>query len=254
MDAGSLVGADLGARVSYRQHQPSIYPFRDTAGQAWAAEFGGAKDGVASRTREATLAHFPSSAPTDALGRIGNDRGLPQGPAESTADYRLRLADAWDAWSGAGGPLAMLDQLAALGYDATTCDPVIVQQNGRAYRRHSSGALITDDLGPNWAISGSPPWWTFDDNTALWTRFAIVIPSLPYWWTTPTNPPVSDPSLEEVNSIRRVIAKWKPAKAACVGIVVVTSGNIYGWPLTEQWGGATTWGSSSSLLWSAAIP
>jgi len=239
--------------MGYEEHQPSISPFKDEAGQAWAAKFGAAKDGVADRTREATLAHFPSRGPADALGLIGTERGIERGTSESDAAYRVRVAGAWAQWLRAGGPLSLLDALAGLGYTSANGNPVIVQQNGRGFTRTSGGALVTTTLAPNAGIAGSPPWWWIDSNFSFWSRFCVLFPSVPTGWTSISATPSSAtaPTLDEVDTLRRVIRRWKPATRTCMGIYVLVAGKWYGWPTTQVWGAATgNWGSSTVVVWS----
>lgn len=241
--------------MGYREHQPSIAPpwMQGTNGRKWHEQFGAAKDGVGTRARAAVLNELAGECDVSALPFLGVERMLEQGASETDATFRVRLRTAWSEWQAAGGPLALLDQLAAIGYTSANGDPVIVQANGRAYQRSAGGALVTTDLGPNWRISGSPPWWWVDPDFANWPRFAVLFPgsgSLPSGWATPTSPPSVDPGQDEVDQIVRLIRRWKPAKARCVGILVVTAGGCWGWPVTDLWGDVgDVWGGDTVITW-----
>jgi hypothetical protein len=98
--------------------------------------------------------------------------------------------------------------------------------------------------------TNSRPWSTFadydgvagggfDSNGDQYTsRFAIIFPE-----------GVSDPQLGDASNlarIRRVIAAWKTAHSRCVGIAVVASGEVWGWP-DGLWGDGGYWGSSVTV-------
>jgi hypothetical protein len=74
----------------------------------------------------------------------------------------------------------------------------------------------------------------FDNNTDFCSRFAILFP------TPPTGYPFNATDLARLQA---TIKKWRPAKATCVGINVLTSGRMWGWPATQTWG-TGTWGGS----------
>ena len=57
--------------------------------------------------------------PDDALPYIGEERGMPQYPAESADVHRERLHGAWDAYGWAGAEQAIITQLIAFGFTPT---------------------------------------------------------------------------------------------------------------------------------------
>lgn len=89
-------------------------------------------DGQVGLLKEAMQAAVPSAAPSDALDAIGADRQLIQGSAESDANFRIRLRDAWAQHKLRGTWLGLLIQL----YWSLGVQPggaYIIQQNGRVF-------------------------------------------------------------------------------------------------------------------------
>lgn len=142
------------------------------------------------RVKAGIKARMPGQAPTDALPHIGGDRGLVQGPIGSNADFIIRLQTAWDNWARAGTFLEMLVQLYWAGYTGVT----IVQQNGLAFSLSgnptagvdptsllvitdcdATTSVITSSITPTRQIPAGTPWFWFDSNTDLCSRFAIII-------------------------------------------------------------------------------
>jgi hypothetical protein len=150
---------------------------------------------------------YPDYAPSDALPNLGGDRKLVQGPAESDANFRIRLKGAWDDWARAGTWLELLVQLYWGGYTGA----VIVQQNGLAYSLSgapTAGAdptalltvttcatlstALTSNVNPPTAtatgrsIPSGTAWWQFAESrsananasdTDYCNRFAVLFPS-----------------------------------------------------------------------------
>lgn len=242
-------------------------------GRADVTSYGTVLDGQVALVKAAVKARFPELAPADALPYLASERGLLQGgtigggPSESNSAFGTRLKQAWDVpgWPVAGTPYAILIQLYySLGYT----NVIIAQQNGLIYGLVASptgdpdtdldietaAPLITPatpgpDREDQKTIPAGTPWWYFDDKTDFCSRFVVIFPSpLPAWWTDIENPPTqtSAPSLSEVNAIRKIIQQWRNAEATCVGIIVSTSGLLWGYPQDQVWGAATgNWGGTT---------
>lgn len=77
-----------------------------------------------------------------------------------------------------------------------------------------------------------------DPTGSFWSRFAVIFDNPPVAWTGIANPPLSTsaPTAGEIAIIRRIIAKFKPARSTCAGIIVATNSGLsrmcVGWPLT----------------------
>lgn len=165
-------------------------------GKKEAGALGDILDGYADLADAATKASFPDHAPSDALPKIAGELQIFQGYGESETAWRPRLRGAWEAWERAGWHLGML---LALYYDGYT-DAVLVQQNG-LYAQLSLplntadpfASLTVGQLGTLIAPlmsskAGGPtipigtPWWLFDSDTALCSRFGILLPTQPAFW------------------------------------------------------------------------
>lgn len=153
-------------------------------GAADASAQGAVYDDQVEQVREAVKARMPQLAPSDALPVIGGDRQLIQGYAESDANFRTRCQIVWEQWALAGTWAEMLYQLYwSCGLDCGST--WIVQQNGYAYSLSANPAVDTDpttllvvtELGTNVTVDypNAIPWWTFDGNSSLCARFAIII-------------------------------------------------------------------------------
>lgn len=230
-------------------------------GQANATALGTVIDAQISLIREAVKARMPQHAPDDALPFIGNDRGLILGLTEAEGDFAIRLYNAWNTWSLAGTAAVLLNNLYPISNEIGFA---LIQQNGLVYTL--TGPPTPDDLLANVEVNelaplasellpdppatktipAGTPWWTFDNNTDLCSRFAIVVADpAGIGWDDIQDPPTdsSNPSINEVNQMRQVIAQWKPAKATCMGIYVLTSGLMWGYPPDQVWGaGSGDWG------------
>ncbi len=157
----------------------------------------------------------------------------------------------------------MLYQLyETLGYEQV----YLVQQNGKIYHPDSLGVddprdgvavgntmtLATPATpGPGYTktIPAGSEWWRFDDKTDFCSRFALLFPGpLPASWTDIQNPPTSTsaPSLNEINMIKQIVQRWRNAEATFMGIYVLTSGLMWGYPIDQVWGASTgNWGGTT---------
>lgn len=175
-------------------------------------------------TVDAAQSRFPTECPPDALPYHGRDRGIRRGPLENDASYVARLLLWVASWRGAGVGRAMLDQIA--GY-LTPHQPRIRvwTQRGMLYTREADGTFtITRVAAFDW-----------DSNAALWARFWVIIDSVggaPWsrdgtWgdgvevWGTPADGTWgSTATISQVQTIRSIIAEWKPAASVCQNIIV----------------------------------
>ena len=97
--------------MSYESYQRALLPppLRGDTGEAFAGVLGRAKDAVVALAKDAVYVGqvidpdaLGREAPGDALGRLGADADLDQGPIESPQSYRARILDAWDLWGWSG--------------------------------------------------------------------------------------------------------------------------------------------------------
>jgi hypothetical protein len=195
---------------------------RDEWGAAYLSAFGARKDAHAALLKEAVKARMPGIAPSDALARLGAERGIDRGQGESEAAYRARVVAAWDVWRWAGTPFGLLLALYRAGYTPQSGKVILQTQGdpvagGYQYELRADfdpavhapeQALVVTGLGVV-ALGGLP--------AALWQDFAVffVPPLLPAW-----DPAPADAS-PEVNGIRSLITRWKPGHERCVALKVL---------------------------------
>jgi hypothetical protein len=192
--------------VTWAKNLPIPWLVAGPVGQAECSSWPAVVDSQIVLLDAARKVAYPDYAPSDALPNLGGDRKLVQGPAESDANFRIRLKGAWDDWSRAGTWLELLVQLYWGGYTGA----VIVQQNGLAYSLSGAptagadptalltvttcatlSAALTSNVNPPTAtttgrsIPSGNGWWQFADtrsanpnvsDTDYCNRFAVLFP------------------------------------------------------------------------------
>lgn len=208
--------------------------------------------GVTARAKYAVKARFPdnplgaTATPDDALDGIGGDRQLERGTS-SSSQFGTRLRKAWTTWAFAGTAYGVLQQLWFLGYQNVH----IYIVNGAAFTLQSATGDPAADL-VRYDVHTTPrtmpgSWWPSPGLTSAvsparrwWTRYALIFDAplptpatgAPSDWTSAVPAARSD----ELNAIRRIINRWQPAYAICDRIVILTSGQVIGWPLSLRIG------------------
>lgn len=182
-------------------------------------------DMIAQAAKEAVRARFPSYCPEDALPYHGRDRGIRRGPSESADGFRGRLLEWRVIEEGSGVGRAMLDEIAAF------LTPHLVRlriwtQAGMIYTREPNGTLLIDH--------SAPMYWNWDGQSSLFARFWLVIYSIggvPWsrdgtwgdgeiWGSDPSATWGSTATINEVSSIRQIVADRKPEATVCKNIIV----------------------------------
>lgn len=211
--------------------------------------YGSVLDGLASQARDAVKARLPDYAAADSLASIGSDRGLVRGPAETDANYAIRLKTAWDDWARAGTFLELLVQLHWAGFE----NAVIAQQNGLVF---SLSASPTAGVDPTSLLTVSQPttlnsldsetsstqptvpagstWWTIDQSTEFGSRFVVLFKGAATWLQTF--------GVATFSSASSASLTWnKPLEAG------VTYSYLVGAPvITDGSGGVAVWLSATS--------
>lgn len=180
-------------------------------GELWVASLGFWHDLMAEGAIQAVNAS-KLRAPTfheSGLAPLGSERRMPRFPAETDEQYNLRLRDAWNAYAKAGNYQAIVSQLAAFGVTAEVWEQ---GQKGPS-PDHDSAAI-----------------WNWDNNTANWSRFFVVVTGHPWvddgdwgdpgtwgdggtWGSTATE--------EDVRTMRGIVTHWKSGKTVFPHIIVV---------------------------------
>jgi hypothetical protein len=166
-----------------------------------------AADLLAERALLATKAKLVASdtVPFDALPRIGDDRQIPRWTNETADAYAIRLRTAWETWQKAATEAGIRGEFER--YGLTNIE-----------------FFYNSD-------------WNWDGDTANWSRFWPVIHGHP--WVA-SNRVLGDGSLldgtwtlgsnatsHEVEDIRSIIRRLRPAHVICPAIIVVMDESVW---------------------------
>lgn len=231
-------------------------PWRRQMGTALWTATGKLLDAQEDLMRQSILAGFPTKGaldnvtdPTspvlvlpadDALDATGADRGLPRGPAETSADYAARLLVAWEQWKYGGSHYGLLRALAIAGYE----DFIIVQQNGRYSTLTGSAGTIADmTQGSLMACvtRSNHPGWMFDGRDDFFTVFGIVFTA-----DHANLQPNGDGSVSPGQAMLTSMAKqWKDSEMTYDAAYVILAGITLGWPTGRTLGTDPNLGGNS---------
>ncbi len=158
---------------------------------------------------------------------MGRDRRVIRGLTETDQAYALRL-------------IAWLD-------DRKTCgNPYALMQKIAEYLGTGSGFVIkTVDVAGNWYVRAadgtrraylSQANWDWDGDAAQWSRFWVILhPPSTFWQVSPFDwgdaagsdwgeddghTLGSTATYDEVQTIRPIVADWKPAGTKCINVIV----------------------------------
>lgn len=185
------------------------------------------------------LARFPETAPVDALPPMGRDRRVIRGINEAVTSYVGRLLRWADDRKTAGNPFALLTKL------AETTGPGVrfrtVDNRGNWYTRNVDGTWEVHIEGAAWdwdSLTAEPARHFGDPSGPIidrWSRFWVIIyPPATLWtegvgWNDPDRGAWAESTSEtwgstapreHVETIRAIVADWKPAGTRCVNIIV----------------------------------
>jgi hypothetical protein len=186
------------------------------------------KDAFVERLRLGLMARLPyndpngaTTAPADALAAMGRDRKVVRGINESDASYAGRLLAWLDDRKTAGNPFALMQKLA----EYTGPGPMFrtVDNRGNWYTRAVDGerSFLLDQGN-----------WDWDGDTDRWSRFWVIIYPNGLWteglawgdvgavWGEEEQTWGSTATAEQVQTIRSLVADWKPAGTRCKNIII----------------------------------
>ena len=206
--------------MTYQQYQRELLPppLRGETGEVYAGDIGAQKDALVTLCKDAVYAGqlldadgLGREAPDDALGRLGADADLEQGPVEGQDEYRARILGAWDLWGWAGTlygyslafwrfkrPVRGARFVAH--YQWPTIDWLTLSWS-RFWPIIYTGALTVGRfiVGP-WALVGGDA-----------SDFEVLV--VGSGWTAGDGSTVgSTMTVEDIAEIRRALAKWKNAR------------------------------------------
>lgn len=162
--------------------------------------------------------HRGGKQPSDALPLLGAERNMPRYPVESHQEYRDRLWGAWDAWEFAGNETAIESQYEAAGYTgAEVYEP----------KRTHSG---TGNTHGDWQR----------EPVGYWSQFWVFFPKGTHGFGLP--PTIGTAGLiiggggvigasgtyAEVQLVRGIANKWRPAHVICRELVFEITGETIG--------------------------
>lgn len=183
--------------------------------------FGQMFDNMMLTLKTGLKARFPTYAPDDALGYLGNDKNLEQGPAEPNDNFRTRLRKSIDSNRNRGGARTLLTQLAAY-FDGTATPPLrLVIRNGTWHEFNwGTGLTAKHIVGTN---------WDWDGNLRKHWGFIIIdgatLGLAP--WTRGSGAKYGDGHVRgstatkaQVQTIQRIVQRWKPGRVYVARIIV----------------------------------
>ncbi len=212
----------------------------DPGGRAMLSTVGSQMDRTRDRARQATLARFPLSGPSDALPKIGVDRQLPRAPYDTDASYAETLIHAWEIWGGdpvlgggAGTPAGVIHAVQRAGFPVTfATDPggsigatTVVSWNGRWAQISSDGMTPVFgqlDLCPD-RPGGQQIGW-YDGQEALTTS-----PLASIFWLLLFAPAgeidglTNDPSSTQKQLLNATVQQWNRAAGTFGGTFVIAN-------------------------------
>lgn len=218
----------------FRTTRPKIAPRWLTEGEGglvgYALDI--VKDAFAERVRLGLMARLPQQepagvevAPPEALAALGRDRRVTRGFVETDQSYAARLLRWLDDRKSAGNPFALMQKLSE--YVGPGPWFRTVDARGNWYELDANGvrSYVLDQA--NWDWDGLPV-------ADRWARFWIIIYPEGLWtqtqgWNDATDTGAwgenggtwgSNATIEEVRTIRSIVADWKPAGTRCVNIIV----------------------------------
>lgn len=189
-------------------------------------------DTLAERARQSVLARFPGHTPPDALGAMSRDRGLIRGFAEPSEVIRLRLLKWLDVWKAAGNARVLMDQIAAYLYPHDVTIRIVTNNGLLWYTRDSDGTFSYDFVNPSN--------WDWDGESTFWSRFWVILYPSDIWtlhpnllwgdtgvWGSSVYGWAGDWTVAQVQSIRSIVRRFKPAGTRCVNIIIASSASSF---------------------------
>lgn len=250
----------------FEDYLPTIGPswLRATWGAKLTRAIGKIMDDQNERMRSAVKAGQPDGAlalgMSDALDRMGDDRGLPRGGTapdefdETDASYAARLKAAWETYAqndttggGAGSVRGLLEQLGVAGFPLGTSGAYVVNHNGLAWYLDGTTLSFLDcDVCVNrcdlQGTRGGLIGFTRDWQDQFFSRFVILFPV--------DVPELTDTDTAAKARLNSIVKNWKSAPAIFDGTIIVPPGDfVWGWPIGATWGTwRATWGTGTSTV------
>ncbi len=183
------------------------------------------REGFVRRLYLGMLARFPEAAPDDALALIGKDRRVIRGIDETNASYTVRLLAWLTDRRTAGSPWALMKKLQE--YIGGGSSFRTVDARGNWFSRSAAGVetYTLNTLNWNWDSSVPSTEWSrfwviiypgtrFTTTGQLWDDGSVWDDTTKLWDLTGT--------ADQHQTIRFLVADWKPAGTKCDTIIYAT--------------------------------
>lgn len=218
-------------------------------------------DAFARRLELGLLARFPQQDPTgtpgppDAAAALGRDRRVVKGINEPATTYALRLRRWLDDRRTCGNPYALMQKLA----EYTGAGPSFrtVDARGNWFARAADGTTsYVLDTG-NWNWDGPmgdrfSRFWVIIYPNGLWTEYPNDWgDTAGQGWGENTNTWGSTATADQVDTIRAIVADWKPGGTRCVNIIIAFDPTSFDPDSPEPDG---TWGLPSKNVAGVQVP
>ena len=215
---------------TYLAWQPTLQPagLRGQWGERWGAVLGAEKDALLGLAKDAVLARFLPTAPSDALSLLGADRQIGRESPDTESTYRARLAGAWESWAWVGTRYGIALGVGLLGEGYPAVIP---------YREL--------------------PW---DSATDRWARIRILFTGFAGWtgepfggawsWGSRLQQPIESETPATIRPVlRRVLRQWINARDRVFSVTIARGAAVWGLFL---WG-SDTWSVKPVSEWSAPL-
>jgi hypothetical protein len=226
-------------------------------------------DALADAAGYAVRARFPLLTSSDALAPLDADRQIDRGFSESDASFANRLVQWLDLWRIAGSAGGVM--LATLGLFLPTSVKIRTVDNNSNWNTYNLGATPfpfgADAPTPPTYVKGAGN-WNWDGDATKWWRAWVIIYVTPLGWTAGPNwadgghwaDPgrlwgITGPTVSQIQTIRQVVAKWKPAHTEVTNIILTFNNSLFD-PAQPAGGGINpdgTWGNPSNRPTGAAF-
>lgn len=198
---------------------------RTPTAEALARSIGTQLDALEQGARDAIKAAFVEVCPEDAIAFHAAARRLEPYPGESLSAWRARVAAAWDSLYYLGTAQGIQIAFAAMGWTATV------------YGSHDSAPPWWGAAWPPAPRNPRPAWWSgawpvAHGDTQWMSRFWVVLEAPgPWGWEVARSWGADvwgsgwlwglDKAREvDVQLVRRIVERWRPANEVCDGILV----------------------------------
>lgn len=166
-----------------------------------------------------------TTAPPDALGKMGQDRRVTRGFAEADTSFAARLPLWLRDRRRSGNPFALMQKLAE--YLGPLPSFRTVDTRGNWYSRAANGTETYTLNAGNWDWDARPAsqwsrFWVIIYPNGLWTETAYDWGDTagPGWGESPTGTIGTTATPDQSATVRFLVNDWKPGGTRCVNVII----------------------------------